>query len=143
LNIETLVLVLVETCILLAIYTYLAYKFLNVKQLMTHYKRAYSIMGERSGDSKRTKVLENALVTGVLKDENPILAAAIEYGTEILENEGVEVDSHDLMLLLNSDQARDLFGPMMERLKERVQGQVDGVAKPAGGESKYELKHTR
>ena len=141
-NVEILVLVLVETIILLALYTFLAYRFLNVKQLMTHYKRAYSLMGEKSGDTRRTKMLEDALITGILKDENPLLAAGIDYATEILENEGIDIETADLMLLYNSPQVQKMIAPLLTNIQAKIDATVGST--PANQESgRYELKHTR
>ena len=141
-NVEILVLVLVETIILLALYTFLAYRFLNVKQLMTHYKRAYSLMGEKSGNTRRTKMLEDALITGILKDENPLLAAGIDYATEILENEGIDIETADLMLLYNSPQVQKMIAPLLTNIQAKIDATVGST--PANSESgRYELKHTR
>ena len=142
-NVEILVLVLIETIILLAVYTYLAYRFLNVKQLITHYKRAYSLMGEKSGDSKRTKMLEDALVTGIIKDENPLLAAGIDYATEILENEGIEVETSDLMLLYNSPQVQKMIEPLLSKVQSKIDATMGSPASTESESGRYELKHPR
>ena len=125
------------TIILLAFYSYGAWRFLGVGKLITEYKKAYSVMGERSGDSRRTKNLEEAVITGVMREENPLLMAAFEWITPMLENEGIEVQPRDFMLLLKSDQIQALLKPLLDN--------VEILATPTGEDEsgRYQMRARR
>ena len=87
-------------------------------------------------------MLEDALITGILKDENPLLAAGIDYATEILENEGIDIETADLMLLYNSPQVQKMIAPLLTNIQAKIDATVGST--PANQESgRYELKHTR
>ena len=143
-NLNEHILILFQTLILLSLYTYVAYRVLRVKELLTHYKRAYSLMGAKSGDSRRTKVLEEALVTGIIRDQtNPILASGIDYALNILEQEaGIEVEPRDLLLLLNSPQIQELIGPYMQKISQNIEHTVNSTQKEMKG-GQYVLKNYR
>lgn len=105
------------TISLLAVYSYLAWQYLGVGELMTRYKLAYSVLGEKSGDVRRTKNLEEAVIHGVMVEENPLLMAAFDWITPMLEAEGIEVQPRDFMLLLKSDQIQSLLKPLLDNIE--------------------------
>jgi hypothetical protein len=116
-DVNILIINLIITIVLLAIYSYMAWRWLGVGKLITEYKKAYSVMGERSGDSKRTKKLEEAVISGVMREENPLLMAAFEWISPMLEDQGIEVQPRDFMLLLKSDQIQKLLKPLLDNIE--------------------------
>ena len=123
------------TLFILGVYSYGAWRWLGVGKLMTEYKKAYSVLGEKSGDSRRTKMLEEAVMTGMIREENPLLLAAYEWVSPMLEAEGIDVQPRDFMLLLKSDQVQQLLAPLLES--------VEIMATPDEETGRYDLRARR
>ena len=105
------------------------------------------MMGERSGDSKRTRILEEALVSGILKKEafgdNALLSASADYALGLLQDQGIDVEGRDLLLLMQSPQIRQLVEPFMSQLNENISKTVNSTQKEITSSGRYVLKNYR
>ena len=135
------------TLLILAIYSFLTYRYLRIGELKEAGRRAFSMMGERSGDSKRTRILEEALVSGILKKEafgnSPILSAGADYALGLLQDQGIDVEGRDLLLLMQSPQIRHLLEPFMSQLNANIQKTVKSTDKEIEKSGRYVLKNYR
>ena len=135
------------TLLILSIYSYVAYRWLRIKELKEAGRRAFSMMGERSGDSKRTRILEEALVSGILKKEafgnSPILSAGADYALGLLQDQGIDVEGRDLLLLMQSPQIRQLVEPFMSQLNANISQTVNTTHKEIEKSGRYVLKNYR
>ena len=136
--------------LILAIYSFLTYRYLRIGELKEAGRRAYSMMGERSGDSKRTRLLEQALTTGILQTQvfgggaqGALLTAGSDWAMKILREQGVEVEGRDLLLLMQSPQIRQLIEPFLSQLNENIQKTVNTTHKEIEGSGRYVLKSYR
>ena len=146
-NLNELLLNLACTLIILAIYSVLTYRYLRIGQLKEAGRRAYSMMGQQSGDTRRTRVLEEALVSGILKKEafgdNALLSAGADYALGLLQDQGIDVEGRDLLLLMQSPQIRQLIEPFMSQLSENIQKTVKSTDKEITQSGRYVLKNYR
>ncbi len=133
--------------LILAIYSFLTYRYLRIGELKEAGRRAFSMMGERSGDSKRTRILEEALVSGILKKEafgdNALLSASADYALGLLQDQGIDVEGRDLLLLMQSPQIRQLVEPFMSQLNENISKTVNSTQKEITSSGRYVLKNYR
>ncbi len=138
---------LFATCLILSVYSIIVYRWLQLGELKRAGKRAFAMMGERSGDSKRTRILEEALVSGILKKEafgdSALLSAGADYALGLLQDQGVEVEGRDLLLLMQSPQIRQLVEPFMSQLNENIQKTVNSTQKEITSSGRYVLKNYR
>ena len=135
------------TLVILSVYSVLTYRYLRIGELKEAGRRAFSMMGERSGDSKRTRILEEALVSGILKKEafgdNALLSAGADYALGLLQDQGIEVEGRDLLLLMQSPQIRHLLEPFMSQLNANIQKTVKSTDKEIEKSGRYVLKNYR
>jgi hypothetical protein len=138
------------TCLILSVYSIVVYRWLQLGELKRAGKRAFAIMGERSGDSKRTRLLEEALTTGILQTQvfgggaqGALLTAGSDWAMSILRDQGVEVEGRDLLLLMQSPQIRQLVEPFMSQLSANIQKTVISTDKEIQDSGKYVLKSYR
>ncbi len=108
------------------------------------------MMGERSGDSKRTRLLEQALTTGILQTQvfgggaqGALLTAGSDWAMKILRDQGVEVEGRDLLLLMQSPQIRQLIEPFLSQLNENISKTVNSTQKEITQSGRYVLKNYR
>ena len=135
------------TLLILAIYSVFTYRYLRIGELKEAGRRAFSMMGQQSGDTRRTKVLEEALISGILKKEafgdNALLSAGADYALGLLQDQGIEVEGRDLLLLMQSPQIRQLIEPFMSQLSENIQKTVKSTDKEITSSGRYVLKNYR
>ena len=135
------------TCLILSVYSIVVYRWLQIGELKRAGKRAFALMGERSGDSKRTRILEEALVSGILKKEafgnSPILSAGADYALGLLQDQGIDVEGRDLLLLMQSPQIRQLVEPFMSQLNANISKTVNSTTKEIEKSGHYVLKNYR
>ena len=135
------------TCLILSVYSIVVYRWLQIGELKRAGKRAFALMGERSGDSKRTRILEEALVSGILKKEafgdSAILSAGADYALGLLQDQGIEVEGRDLLLLMQSPQIRQLIEPFMSQLNANISKTVNSTQKEITSSGRYVLKNYR
>jgi len=138
------------TLLILAIYSFLTYRYLRIGELKEAGRRAYSMMGERSGDSKRTRLLEQALTTGILQTQvfgggaqGALLTAGSDWAMKILRDQGIEVEGRDLLLLMQSPQIRQLIEPFLSQLNENISKTVNSTQKEITQSGRYVLKNYR
>ena len=128
-------------------YSVLTYRYLRIGELKEAGRRAFSMMGQQSGDTRRTKVLEEALISGILKKEafgdNALLSAGADYALGLLQDQGIEVEGRDLLLLMQSPQIRQLIEPFMSQLSENIQKTVKSTDKEITSSGRYVLKNYR
>ncbi len=136
--------------LILTIYSFLTYRYLRIGELKEAGRRAFSIMGERSGDSKRTRILEEALTTGILQTQvfgggaqGALLTAGSDWAMKILRDQGVEVEGRDLLLLMQSPQIRQLIEPFLSQLNENISKTVNSTQKEITQSGRYVLKNYR
>ncbi len=149
-NLNELLLNLGCTLLILAVYSVLTYRYLRIGQLKEAGRRAYSMMGERSGDSRRTRLLEQALTTGILQTQvfgggaqGALLTAGSDWAMKILRDQGVEVEGRDLLLLMQSPQIRQLIEPFLSQLNENISKTVNSTQKEITQSGRYVLKNYR
>ena len=146
-NLNELLLNLGCTLILLAIYSVLTYRYLRIGELKEAGRRAFSMMGQQSGDTRRTRILEEALVSGILKKEafgdSALLSAGADYALGLLQDQGIDVEGRDLLLLMQSPQIRHLLEPFMSQLNANIQKTVKSTDKEIEKSGRYVLKNYR
>ena len=146
-NLNELLLNLGCTLILLAIYSVLTYRYLRIGELKEAGRRAFSMMGQQSGDTRRTRILEEALVSGILKKEafgdSAILSAGADYALGLLRDQGIDVEGRDLLLLMQSPQIRQLIEPFMSQLNANISKTVNSTTKEIETSGRYVLKNYR
>ena len=135
------------TCLILSVYSIIVYRWLQIGELKRAGQRAFSMMGQQSGDNRRTKVLEEALVSGILKKEafgdNALLSAGADYALGLLQDQGIEVEGRDLLLLMQSPQIRQLIEPFMSQLNANISKTVNSTTKEIEKSGRYVLKNYR
>jgi len=135
------------TLLILAVYSVLTYRYLRIGELKEAGRRAFSMMGQQSGDTRRTRVLEEALVSGILKKEafgdSALLSAGADYALGLLQDQGVEVEGRDLLLLMQSPQIRQLVEPFLSQLNENISKTVNTTQKEITSSGRYVLKNYR
>jgi len=138
------------TCLILSVYSIVVYRWLQLGELKRAGKRAFAIMGERSGDSKRTRLLEEALTTGILQTQvfgggpqGALLTAGSDWAMSILRDQGIEVEGRDLLLLMQSPQIRQLIEPFLSQLNENISKTVNTTQKEITSSGRYVLKNYR
>lgn len=135
------------TCLILSLYSIIVYRWLQIGELKRAGQRAFSMMGQQSGDTRRTRILEEALVSGILKKEafgdSAILSAGADYALGLLRDQGIDVEGRDLLLLMQSPQIRQLVEPFMSQLSENISKTVKSTSKEIEGSGRYVLKNYR
>jgi|TARA_Y100000296_G_scaffold58733_1_gene67705 hypothetical protein len=135
------------TCLILSVYSIIVYRWLQIGELKRAGQRAFSMMGQQSGDNRRTKVLEEALVSGILKKEafgdSALLSAGADYALGLLQDQGIEVEGRDLLLLMQSPQIRHLIEPFMSQLNANISKTVNSTTKEIEKSGRYVLKNYR
>ena len=147
LNFTELLLNLACTLVILSVYSVLTYRYLRIGELKEAGRRAFSMMGQQSGDTRRTKVLEEALISGILKKEafgdNALLSAGADYALGLLQDQGIDVQGRDLLLLMQSPQIRQLIEPFMSQLNANISKTVNSTTKEIETSGRYVLKNYR